>query len=509
MFFAPNFLELPLAIAQELRGRDPAHSFWGWVAGSQTTLRRIRAREELGIAPLESVEPLERSWLEQPWDAKGLAELEARLRPGALRRVVVADRQVGSGLVSGAVLPTTSLASRCRDAEVVRRYVHGLLCALFDSFERDRPDLVFVHGVAGATALGLSEVTDALGIPLIRVNHTRVGDRQLLDDSPTARLAPVRRAFERGLRNPQLLAAHRAQAREFLRGFRDKPSTVGYAQWSARRHLESLSGRSILADVRKELREMRKAGFRNEARYLRILTPRERLRHRLRVAFSARSLIRRGPFPPPGELPSRPFAYFPLHFDPESSTMVQAPMHTDQLAVVEALAKSLPLGMDLVVKEHVPMLGTRPAGYYERLARMPGVILASPFEPSLDLIRRAQLTCTITGTAGWEALLLGRPVLVVGDLPYLDIGEGAIQCQDLSRLPDVVPEALALAPANEDKVELYLAALFAESFEMPIELFEGKPSRDEVESAAQTVSTIADQLLARYRELRESSPAGS
>jgi hypothetical protein len=39
--------------------------------------------------------------------------------------------------------------------------------------------------------------------------------------------------------------------------------------------------------------------------------------------------------------------------DPESSTMVLAEKHTDQMAVIEAIAKSMPVGMRLVVKEHI------------------------------------------------------------------------------------------------------------------------------------------------------------
>ena len=35
---------------------------------------------------------------------------------------------------------------------------------------------------------------------------------------------------------------------------------------------------------------------------------------------------------------------FPIHFQPEASTLVQAPMYLDQLALLRDIAKALPIG---------------------------------------------------------------------------------------------------------------------------------------------------------------------
>src|SRR5690606_3825451 len=118
----------------------------------------------------------------------------------------------------------------------------------------------------------------------------------------------------------------------------------------------------------------------------------------LRVQLS-RLALPSGLFRQVGELPTRPFVYFPLHVDPEASTMVLAPDHTDQLAVIESLAKRLPFGMSLVVKERVRMLGRRPRGFYETIRRFPSVSLASPLESTFQLIQRSTFVAAITGTA--------------------------------------------------------------------------------------------------------------
>ena len=75
-----------------------------------------------------------------------------------------------------------------------------------------------------------------------------------------------------------------------------------------------------------------------------------------------------------------------------------------------------------------------------RIRRIPGVVLASPLENGRALVERSALTAVITGTAGWEALLLRRPALVLGDAPYTAVGEGLVRCSDPDGLPRDVGE---------------------------------------------------------------------
>ena len=150
--------------------------------------------------------------------------------------------------------------------------------------------------------------------------------------------------------------------------------------------------------------------------------------------------------------------------------MVLTPLLTDQISVIESLAKCLPMETYLAVKEHVPMMGRRPADFYRRLAAIPKVILISPDVDTFDLIRRADLTCVITGTAGWEAILLKRPLLCLGQTLYQTVGEGFVLCKELSRLPEAIPKALSVPPATDEKIEIYIASVLAESFDLPKKL---------------------------------------
>jgi hypothetical protein len=193
----------------------------------------------------------------------------------------------------------------------------------------------------------------------------------------------------------------------------------------------------------------------------------------------------------------RPFVYYPLHVDPEASTMTFAPAHTDQLAVVEALAKSIPATMDLVVKEHLPMVGQRPPGFYERLGDMPGVILASPRVSSFELVQRAALTAVITGTAAWEAMLLGRPALVIGQFPFACMGEGFVHEPCLANFPAAIDRALACPPADESRLELFVASVFKVGRRVPTSLVAADKSGADSESHEAAIVWLADELL-RY-----------
>jgi hypothetical protein len=222
-----------------------------------------------------------------------------------------------------------------------------------------------------------------------------------------------------------------------------------------------------------------------------------------RLIFNARSAWRRqyasrryfSKAPPP----KSEFIYYPLHVDPEAATMVRAPWHTDQLAVIEALAKCAPAQMSIVVKEHAPMLGLRPRGFYRQIARMPRVTLLGPEHSGLDLVRSSKLTAVITGTAAWEAMRLQKPVLVIADSPFLSLGQGVIHEPCLARLHEAIYRALKMPPAGDDMLEMYIAATLLESFEMPSSLlwdtYDQHPQELRKRVVQQIVAGLSSRIL--------------
>jgi len=112
------------------------------------------------------------------------------------------------------------------------------------------------------------------------------------------------------------------------------------------------------------------------------------------------------------------YVLYPIHFQPEATTLVQAPYYLDQASLIEDLAKSLPIGYRLYVKEHFSNRGRRPLSFYNRISAVPSARLLGPDEDSWKLLANASAIATITGSMGWEGLLLGKPVVSFGKVFY-------------------------------------------------------------------------------------------
>jgi hypothetical protein len=134
---------------------------------------------------------------------------------------------------------------------------------------------------------------------------------------------------------------------------------------------------------------------------------------------------------------SRPYVFYPLHFEPEATTLVHGSYFEDQLSVVKNLARSLPAGWELVVKEHFYMRGQRRLGFYRTLRSIANLRLL-PFEvPTNELIMNARVVAVISSTAGLEGGLIGKPVLIFGHYPW-DYAPTVNRAAALAELPEQI-----------------------------------------------------------------------
>ena len=133
--------------------------------------------------------------------------------------------------------------------------------------------------------------------------------------------------------------------------------------------------------------------------------------------------------------------YYSLHAQPEFTVDVRAPFYRNQLALIENIAKSLPIGYRLIVKDHPSMKGERPLEFYRQLKSLPNVQLVSPSMDSHELIAQCDLVLTINGSVAWEAILYEKPVIVFGALCY-GFFEKVIRCENFGDLPNLLKETL-------------------------------------------------------------------
>ena len=484
MLFAPKFERFGCDVARSFIARCGGGRVHGLCTGSTDVRKHVaKTLRDIG-GRFWHLPDEEKIWLSTPVTDAGLSRLDRDLGPGGFGRIVTADRRIGRGFVRGGLTRPDEfdrIITRGSPA-FVQRYVHGLYRFLDEAIRETSTDVVFCYAVAGAPAVALAELCESRQIPFCRLTPTRIGDQYTIDIDPRGRQISLQRRYEcaRDGRNPFPPSAIR-NAHQQLEAFRTSPVQPGYAARPKRSRLL----RNIVKfplHVAKELSHGRWPGL-----------------HAARLWFNVRITCRRifdehAWFRTARDLPPS-FIYFPLHVDPEASTMVLSPWQTDQLAAIEALAKAAPAHMHVVVKEHFPMLGRRPNGYYRQIARMPRVRLLGPHQSPFPIIRRAALIVVITGTAAWEALLMRKPALVLGDSPFRAIREGLVYEPNLSRLPTAIRDAISLEPASDEALSLYLAASTSESIDMPSSLIWGQYERHPIGLRLDIAKRIADHIF--------------
>jgi hypothetical protein len=109
---------------------------------------------------------------------------------------------------------------------------------------------------------------------------------------------------------------------------------------------------------------------------------------------------------------------YPQHFKPESSTSVLARHCCSDISVIENIAFNLPFGSFLYVKEHFVNFGRLPIGYYKRLKNIPNIKLIACGTNTKRLIENSLGVITLTSTVGFEALMMQKPVYVLGNVFY-------------------------------------------------------------------------------------------
>lgn len=156
-------------------------------------------------------------------------------------------------------------------------------------------------------------------------------------------------------------------------------------------------------------------------------------------------------------------AFFPLHVQPEASIDVQGSFFSDQLKLIKDIRRALPFDTTLVVKEHPNFLGIKPPAFFRAIRRIPNVKLARHDLSNYDIIQRAAIVFSVSGTAAYEAGLLGIPAVIFS--PMFFSGLSSIQyCSDPTRLQVVIRELMTTFRRNYDADCAFMESLVRNSF---------------------------------------------
>ena len=168
------------------------------------------------------------------------------------------------------------------------------------------------------------------------------------------------------------------------------------------------------------------------------------------------------------------FIYFPLGVDEERNLLIAAPFYTNQLEVIRNIAKSIPVGYKLYVKENPAqsIRSWRDISEYRKIMDIPNVRLFHPNVSAETLYEKCSLVISIGGTSGFDAAFYEKPSIVFTDLGY-SILPSISKLNSIEELPKIIRESLQ-KKVNSKDLEKYLAILDENSFDFDPMDFENK-----------------------------------
>lgn len=309
-----------------------------------------------------------------------------------------------------------SLQDKSREYQI--KIMTGTYLAYKEFLTSNTPDAVVFPILEAYDSIILYHLCKELGIEPVIYGHARNIGVSYFSDSIYEDLPPYARKKEPAAEDIK-------KAEEFICSFRKSfrlPFEVGYYPMPD----EIIDSSFLRTSIFKQGYNFTKMQFYDPEPH-RI--DRYRLAHHLKIRFrpllfkyrNLKASLYRGFYDLQKieDLPEK-FIYYPLQYTPETSINTPAPFFVDQTRAIDLILNSIPPDFYLVVKEHPAMIGERPASFYKMLGRKASVLMADTSMPSIEVIKRASLTISVTGTACLEAFLLGKPSLHLGRAFFTD-----------------------------------------------------------------------------------------
>ena len=147
------------------------------------------------------------------------------------------------------------------------------------------------------------------------------------------------------------------------------------------------------------------------------------------------------------------YVFYPLHYEPEATLSYFSEFYANQVDVIRAIAHSLKTNQILIVKEHPQQVGMLLTKKYQNLKKdFPNLMFLNGNVPSFDILKSIKLLVTLTGTGGFEAMITGIPVIVLGDVFY-NCCRSVNRCQSFNELKDYIRNDSYIIPNEKDNLD--------------------------------------------------------
>ncbi|MGE4268141.1 MAG: hypothetical protein AB7F25_11955 [Deferribacterales bacterium] len=200
-------------------------------------------------------------------------------------------------------------------------------------------------------------------------------------------------------------------------------------------------------------------------------------------------------------VPESDYVYMPLHISPEASLDVLGGLWQNQLELVRNVARSLPHGMVVAVREHPAGVGRRHYSFFRETRKLPNVVNISPFADGMELIMNAKAVVSVSGSACYEAAFAGVGSVVFSDVFFSELPT-VFRCRSTEELKYILAEAISVRH-DEQALAEFLADITANSYEGCVDSADMNPLATEKENA-RIVSQAFMKIIKYYSSSEKS-----
>ncbi len=459
-----QYAKIGHAFAVHLKERYGVAEFSAYVF-SLGAAEFLRGQRDIAYAPMLVDHELHEGLNAGPTDREYIARFEETYGPDAhgpnLWQYLWCDRKLMMSM--GPKEETTTVLDPLYDHDRLMRAFQVRAKAIEAMLKNDRPDALFFFAIGTLGHRILYHVAQTLGIPCYNIDFPRVANRMCISKDYRT-LSTVEDAF-RTFQKENIQTPFHDEAKKLLDQFRTTGSlnlqymdiAVGVLPkkgqlFNPEKFKRSVSYLITLSKNYWKNRRLFVYGM-TDANPIRFIG--HKIKQRYRMMRGVEDLYTPTDW-------SENFAYFPLHYEPELSILLLSPFYFDQIELIKYIARSLPLEYKLYVKEHPAMVSKRARSYYKKLLKIPNVRLIHHKTPGFEILKHAKLVTAITGTTGWEAGLVGVPVVSFGEVFYNALSF-VKRVHNIEELPQVIRQQLFHFHYDEKEMADFVAAVLAES----------------------------------------------
>lgn len=459
-----HYAKLGHTMAKYLKNEHGVDEFCAYVF-SQGAREFIEAQNDIIYDPIIVDHELHAEFTKELIDKDFLKRYEDTYCPPYPWQYLYSDRKLMMSI--GPKEETTAVIDPLYNHESLVKIFQARAKAIEKMLVEAKPDFIVFFAIGALGHLILHSVAKKLGIQILQLEYTRIRDLvSITSDYNTLSLVErTARAFQ----SEDAKTTFHEAAKKLINDFKETRTLNLQGDSIAIKQLPGHLNKSLprrLFGTLVYLRTLTKNYLKNRHRFVygeTDLNPLYFIRHKIKQ----RCRIWRGldDLYDAVDLNSdQRFVFFPLHYEPELAVLLLSPFYFNQIEMIRYIARSLPLDYKLYVKEHPAMYSKRGRRYYKEIKKIPNVVLVDTYIKSFDLMRQAQLITTITGTAGWEGVLLGKPVITFGGVFYNALSF-VTRVTDIETLPHVIREKLRRPKYDEKELIHFVAACLKESID--------------------------------------------